>query len=167
MTDLLSYSRVGTQQKDFPPVDSAALLQQALANLQTAIKETGATVTVGPLPQVSVDPGQLSQLFQNLVGNALKYRGPRPPEIRVEAARQGQEWKFSIRDNGIGIEPKYFERIFVLFQRLHTHDAFPGIGVGLATVRRIVLKHGGRVFADSVDGQGATFGVALPKPPEA
>ncbi len=160
--DLLAYSRVGTERAVFAPAASATLLTQALANLQTAIKETGATVTAGPLPTVRVDPGQLTQLFQNLVGNALKYRSSRPAEIRVEAVRAGPAWKFSVRDNGIGIEPKYFERIFVLFQRLHTRSEYPGTGIGLALCKKIVERHGGRIEVESVPGQGSVFSFTIP-----
>ncbi len=160
--DLLTYSKVGTQRKDSAPIDSAAILQQALANLQTAIKESHATVSAGPLPPVSVDPAQLSQLFQNMVGNALKYRGPRLPEIRVEAKRQDQMWEFSIRDNGIGIESKYFERIFVLFQRLHTRVEYPGTGIGLALCKKIVERYGGRIWVESTLGEGSVFYFTIP-----
>ncbi len=160
--DLLTYSKVGTQQKNFAPIDSAAILQQVLANLQTAIKESDATVSAGPLPPVSVDPAHLSHLFQNLVSNALKYRGARPPEIRVEAKRQDQMWEFSIRDNGIGIEPKYFTRIFVLFQRLHTRVEYPGTGIGLALCKKIVERYGGRIWVESTLGDGSIFYFTIP-----
>ncbi len=160
--DLLSYSRVGTRQKEVALADSEASLRRALANLQTAIKEAGAAVTAGPLPPVSVDPAQLSQLFQNLVGNALKYRASRPTEIRVEARRHEQEWIFTVRDNGIGIESEFFERIFELFQRLHTRNEYPGTGIGLALCKKIVERYGGRIWVESTLGQGSVFYFTIP-----
>lgn len=162
--DLLAYSRVRTQGKEPEPVDCAEALQAAVANLQAAVEESGGVVTAGRLPHVLADPTQLAQLFQNLVGNALKFRGAdRPPEIRVAAMRQADRWVISVADNGIGVEPQYLERIFGLGERLHSISKYPGNGIGLATCEKIVQRHGGRIWATS-DGpdQGITIGFTLP-----
>jgi len=163
--DLLAYSRVGTRGHEFKPLDSGQALNKALANLKTLVDETGATIIQGKLPQVMVDETQLTQLFQNLVGNALKFRGQTPPRVLVEAERQGNEWRFTVEDNGIGIEPQYYERIFVIFQRLHGKEDYPGTGIGLAICKKIVERHGGRIGLDSQPGQGTTFWFTLPVVP--
>ncbi len=159
INDLLAYSRVGSRVKQFPPTDFAAAFDLALANLRTAIEEGGAVVTRGPLPTLLADKLQVGQLLQNLIGNALKYRGPEPPRVHVAAERAGDddEWTFSVRDNGIGIDPQYAERIFVIFQRLHTREEFSGTGIGLAICQKIVERHGGRIWVESQLGSGATF----------
>ncbi|MGH8606848.1 MAG: sensor histidine kinase [Gammaproteobacteria bacterium] len=157
INDLLAYSRVTTRRQPLVPVDCEAVLKATLADLGRAIAETGATVTHGPLPKVSGDPIQLGQLFQNLIGNALKFRGKEPPEVRIEAAEHPSEWVFSVRDNGIGIEPQYAERVFVIFERLHGPGRYPGTGIGLAICKKIVARHGGRIWVESQPGQGATF----------
>ena len=159
---LLSYSRVGTSGGDLEEVDFDFAFQQALANLQSAITETQARVTVGPLPTLLGDVGQITQLFQNFVGNALKYRGERAPEVQVAARLEADEWIFSIRDNGVGIEPQYFERIFMIFQRLHTRKEYPGTGIGLAICSKIVERHGGRLWVESTAGEGSTFFFTIP-----
>ncbi|MCY1073983.1 ATP-binding protein [Archangium lansingense] len=163
--DLLAYSRVGTRGHEFKPIDSGQALGKALANLKALVDETGATIIQGKLPQVMVDETQLTQLFQNLVGNALKFRGQRPPRVLVEAERQDNEWRFTVEDNGIGIEPQYYERIFVIFQRLHGKEEYPGTGIGLAICKKIVERHGGRIGLDSQPGQGTTFWFTLPAIP--
>jgi PAS domain S-box-containing protein len=164
--DLLTYSRVGTRGHEFKPLDSGQSLNKALANLKTLVDETGATLVIqGKLPQVMADETQLTQLFQNLVGNALKFRGQTPPRVLVEAELQGAEWRFTVEDNGIGIEPQYFERIFVIFQRLHGKEEYPGTGIGLAICKKIVERHGGRIGLDSQPGQGTTFWFTLPAVP--
>lgn len=160
--DLLTYSRVGTQAKTTGVVASGEALRQALANLQMAIRDSGATITEGRLPAVRIDPGQLTQLFQNLVGNALKYRGERAPIIRVDAWREGKDWVFAVSDNGIGIEPRYFEQIFALFQRLHTRTEYAGTGIGLALCKKIVERHGGRIWLASTPATGSVFYFAIP-----
>src|SRR5262249_52523091 len=134
----------------------------ALSNLKVAVEESGAVVTQDPLPTVYADSGQLIQLFQNLIGNGLKFRGPASPRIHVGAREKNGEWVLSVSDNGIGIEPQYFERIFVIFQRLHTREEYPGTGIGLALCKRIVERHGGRIWVESAPGQGATFYFTLP-----
>jgi light-regulated signal transduction histidine kinase (bacteriophytochrome) len=157
VNDLLAYSRVGTRGKELAPTDSEAVLEIALANLKTAMDETGATVTHDPLPTVAADETQLSQVFQNLVGNARKFRGTEAPRVHVSAQPEDGQWRFSVRDNGIGIDPKHAERIFVIFQRLHARPEYPGTGMGLAISKRIVERHGGRIWVESELGKGATF----------
>ncbi|QRK12348.1 PAS domain-containing protein [Archangium violaceum] len=163
--DLLTYSRVGTRGHEFKPVDSGRALEKALANLKALVDESGATLVQSRLPAVMADETQLIQLFQNLVGNALKFRGETPPRVVVDAERQGTEWRFTVEDNGIGIEPQYFERIFVIFQRLHGKEEYPGTGIGLAICKKIVERHGGRIGLDSQPGQGTTFWFTLPAVP--
>ena len=157
INDLLAYSRVGTQGQQFTEVDGQAVLARTLANLRAAIAESGAVVSHDALPTVTGDASQLTQVFQNLIGNALKFRGDRRPEVHVGAQRQDGQWRFSVRDNGIGIEPQYFNRIFDIFQRLHGREQYPGTGMGLAICRRIVERHGGRIWAESEPGVGSTF----------
>jgi light-regulated signal transduction histidine kinase (bacteriophytochrome) len=163
ITDLLAFSRVGTQGKAFAPADLNALLAQTLDNLQTSITEAGAMVASDPLPSLPVDATQIVQLFQNLIGNALKFRSERPLEIHIGAQRQEGRWLFSVRDNGIGIEPQYFQRIFQLFQRLHTRKHYPGTGIGLAICKKIVERHGGTIRVESQPGQGSTFFFSIPQ----
>jgi PAS domain S-box-containing protein len=163
INDLLAYSRVDTRGKAPEPTDAGAALTEALANLEAAMAENEAVVTHDPLPTVPADETQLVQLFQNLVGNALKFRSARHACIHVSATQQGKEWVFSVQDNGIGIEPQYAERIFVIFQRLHTQADYPGTGIGLAICKRIVERHGGHIWLESQPGQGATFYFSLPK----
>ena len=162
--DLLEYARVDSRAADPVPVETAPVVEEALTNLSTAIAEAGGEVAVtGPLPVVRGDRGQLVRLFQNLIGNAVKYRDPiRPPQVRIGVEKKGVEWEFSVVDNGIGIAPEHFERIFLIFQRLHTRGEYDGSGVGLAIVKRIVERHGGRVWVESQPGQGAAFSFTLP-----
>ena len=143
-------------------MEAEAALGQAMANLQVAVAESSAVVTHETLPVVLADGTQLVQLFQNLIGNALKFRQAQPPQIHISATRQNQEWVFSVQDNGIGIEPQYAERIFVIFQRLHSKAEYAGTGIGLAICKRIVERHGGRIWFESQPGQGATFYFTLP-----
>jgi PAS domain S-box-containing protein len=163
ITDLLKYSRVRTRGHQFEPTDSGAVLDGVLADLGETIRETSATVTHDALPQVMADPTQLGQLFQNLVGNAIKYHGHEPPRVRVSAEPDGSMWQFAVRDNGIGIEPEYQERIFAIFQRLHGREEYPGTGIGLAVCKGIVERHGGRIWVESEPGKGSTFHFTLPK----
>jgi light-regulated signal transduction histidine kinase (bacteriophytochrome) len=138
-------------------------LDKALFNLRAAIEQSGALVTQGPLPEVVADEGQLVQLFQNLVGNAIKYQGPGVPNIHISAARNGApKWKFSVQDNGLGIDPQFFERIFGMFQRLHKREEFEGTGIGLAICKKIVERHGGSISVESKPGLGSTFSFTLP-----
>jgi len=160
--DLLTYSRVGSQGKDLVEISSEEALQQALLNLRGAIEEGGALVTHDELPVVLADEVQLTQLFQNLVGNAIKYQSPGVPQIHITAARNGgKKWVFSVKDNGLGIDPQYFERIFGMFQRLHKREEFAGAGIGLAICKKIVERHGGSISVESQPGQGSTFSFAL------
>jgi signal transduction histidine kinase len=160
--DLLAYSRVGTKAMDLLDTSSEEALQQALINLRGAAEESGAQVTHDPLPIVVADEMQLIQLFQNLVGNAIKYQNPGVPRVHISAARNGEKrWTFSVRDNGLGIDSQYFERIFGMFQRLHKREEFEGTGVGLAICKKIVERHGGSISVESQLGHGSTFRFAL------
>src|SRR5256714_731304 len=155
--DLLAFSRVGTRGVAFAPTDVNVVVDRALENVKLSIDEAGATITKDGLPTVLADAGQLEHLFLNLVSNALKFGGAAPPEIRLAAERRDREWLFSVRDNGIGIDPQYFERIFIIFQRLHGKNDYPGTGIGLAICKKIVERHGGRIWVESQPGQGSTF----------
>jgi PAS domain S-box-containing protein len=165
INDLLAYSRVGTRGRPFAPTDCNQVVDQVIADLGPAIHDAQATVTRTDLPTVVADRLQLSQVFQNLVGNALKYRGTAPPEVTVSAQREDGIWVFAVQDNGIGIDPPYFERIFVLFQRLHSRAQYPGTGIGLAICKKIVERHGGHIWVESQPGQGATFFFTIPDRP--
>ncbi|MEA1905911.1 MAG: ATP-binding protein [Euryarchaeota archaeon] len=162
INDLLVYSRVGTRGKPFEPTNCEDVLNQVLSNLEVAIDESGAVFTHDLLPTVAADASQLTQLFQNLIGNAIKFHGDDPPLVHVAAERKGDEWEFSVTDNGIGIEPEYFERIFVIFQRLHGREEYSGTGIGLAVCKKIVERHGGRMWVESEQGRGATFCFTIP-----
>ena len=160
--DLLTYSRVGTRGAAFEPTDCDAVLVRVLTNLEVAIEESGAEISHGGLPNVSLDASQLSQLLQNLIGNAIKFRGDNPPCIRVEAEQRGHEWLFAVRDNGIGIDPRHGERIFQVFQRLHGIGQYPGTGIGLAVCKKIVERHRGTIWVESQEGAGSTFYFTIP-----
>jgi PAS domain S-box-containing protein len=162
ITDLLDYSRVGIAGKPVDEVPAQEILEEALENLAAAIRESGARVSADPLPALWVDRAQFVRLFQNLIGDAIKFRGEATPRIHVGVLPQGGAWQFSFSDNGIGIEPQYLERIFGLFQRLHERSAFPGTGMGLALCRKIVEQHGGRMWAESTPGEGTTFHFTVP-----
>jgi light-regulated signal transduction histidine kinase (bacteriophytochrome) len=158
INDLLQYSRVGTRGKALAPTDTNQVLDAARANLRMVLEETGAEITSDELPTVMGDPVQLSQLFQNLIGNAVKFRKEDvPARIHVGAERRDGEWIFSVEDNGIGIEPEYLERIFVIFQRLHARTEYAGTGIGLAVCKKIVERHGGKIWVESAPGEGSTF----------
>jgi PAS domain S-box-containing protein len=160
--DLLAYSRVGTKGQDLLDTSSERALRRGLINLRVAIEDSGAQVTHDSLPTVLADEMQLIQLFQNLVGNAIKYQGPGIPRIHISAARtDGQKWRFSVQDNGLGIDPQHFERIFGMFQRLHKREEFAGTGIGLAICKKIVERHGGSISVESQPGQGSTFRFVL------
>jgi light-regulated signal transduction histidine kinase (bacteriophytochrome) len=162
INDLLAFSRVGTRGRPLRPTDCEAVLEDALRSLELAVEESGAAVTHAPLPTVMGDGAQLSLVMQNLVGNALKFRGQDPPRVHVSAERRGGEWVLAVRDNGLGIAPEYFDRIFLIFQRLHTREEYPGTGIGLAIAKRIVERHGGRIWVESAPGQGSTFRFSVP-----
>jgi light-regulated signal transduction histidine kinase (bacteriophytochrome) len=164
--DLLAYSRAGADGKVLHKRSSEDALNNALKDLSGTIEESGAVVTHDALPAITTDDRQLAQVFQNLVGNAIKYRGNEPPAVHISATsamRKGLgEWIFSVRDNGLGIEAQYFERIFILFQRLHGRTEFKGTGIGLAICKKIVEGWGGRIWVESQLGKGSTFYFALP-----
>jgi PAS domain S-box-containing protein len=187
--DLLEYSRVGTRSAPLAPTDTGAACRAAIGNLEAAIVEAGAAVTCDALPTAPADGSQLTQVFQNLIANALKFRNAEPPRVHISARlispeksggmgawENGEDgtlahsptrplsrsWLFIVSDNGIGIDPQYFDRIFVIFQRLHTREAYPGTGIGLAICKRIIERHGGRIWVESTPGQGATFYFTLP-----
>jgi PAS domain S-box-containing protein len=161
INDLLEYSRVGSRAEPLQPVDLEEVFRRALAHLAPSIEELGARVTRDPLPTALADDSQLEQVFLNLLSNALKFRGPAAPRIHVSARRLDGTWRFSVADNGIGIEAQFFERIFVLFQRLHTREHYPGTGIGLAICKKIVERHGGRIWVESEPGKGTTFHFTL------
>jgi PAS domain S-box-containing protein len=163
INDLLAYSRVGRRGEAIRPTEAETALKAALANLNAAILEYGATVINESLPAVRADATQLVQLFQNLIGNAIKFRAERPPRIHVGVTDAGDFWQFWVRDNGIGIEPQYFERIFLVFQRLHTRREYKGTGIGLAICKKIIERHGGQIWVESQVGQGSTFYFTFPK----
>jgi len=155
--DLLAYSRVETEAREFEPVDVARLMEHVLAGLGRTIRERGADVEIGELPVVEADGSQLARVFQNLLANALKFTRDVSPSVRVSATRVPNAWQFSVVDNGIGIEPRHRERIFQMFQRLHPRDAYPGTGIGLAICKRVVERHGGRIWAEEAPGGGSAF----------
>jgi signal transduction histidine kinase len=157
INDLLAYSRVGTRGKPFRPTDGEAVFKMAVDNLARSIAKSGAIITHDPLPTVSGDEVQLTQLFQNLIGNAVKFHGREKPRVHVSARQQDGEWVFAVRDNGIGMAPDQQERIFSIFQRLHHRSEYPGTGVGLAICKKIVERHGGRIWVESEVGRGSTF----------
>jgi two-component system, chemotaxis family, sensor kinase Cph1 len=161
--DLLAYSRVGTRSKELHQVAVEAPLRRAINNLRASIEEAGASITHDALPTVEADELQLSQLFQNLIGNALKFRSASVPRIQVCAKEAEHEWEFAVQDNGLGIEPAYFERIFMVFQRLHSKGEYPGTGIGLAICKKVVERHGGRIWVESRLGEGSSFRFTLPK----
>jgi PAS domain S-box-containing protein len=161
--DLLDFSRVGTKGGDFVLVDLNALLGDALRTMQASLKTALAQVTHDDLPTLRADATQIGQLFQNLIGNAIKFRNDQPPQIHVGVRQEPERWVFSVRDNGIGIEPQYFERIFQIFQRLHTRKHYRGTGIGLPICKRVVERHGGTIWVESQPGQGSTFYFSIPK----
>lgn len=163
LNDLLSYSQqISAREQSFGPVDSEAVLDGVLMNLDSAVKESGTEVTHGPLPEVNSDLVQLGQVFQNLIGNAIKYRGENPPRIHISAEEDKEHWTFSVRDNGIGIDPRYHDQIFGIFKRLHGRE-YPGTGIGLALCKKIIERHGGRIWVESQVSEGSTFRFTIPR----
>jgi light-regulated signal transduction histidine kinase (bacteriophytochrome) len=161
--DLLAYSRLGSRAKPFRSTSCRQVVQDAIQSMRVAVEESDAQITAGELPMVMGDPLQLTQLFQNLIANAIKFRRVQPPHIHISAEDCGQDWCFSVRDDGIGIDPEYFERIFVMYQRLHSRNSYPGTGIGLALCKRIVELHHGHIWVESVVGEGSVFKFTLPK----
>jgi PAS domain S-box-containing protein len=160
--DLLIYSRVERAAKVFAPVDANAVLKDVLENLSVMIEENKATITADSLPTITGDERQITQLFQNLISNAIKFHGDRQPEIHMGVERKNNEWVFCVRDNGIGIEAQYLDRIFIIFQRLHNRGKYPGTGIGLAICKKVVERHGGRIWVESCPGEGTTFYFTIP-----
>ncbi|HEV7815083.1 MAG TPA: ATP-binding protein, partial [Janthinobacterium sp.] len=160
--DLLTYSRLGSREHPLQPVDCTAVVETALRSLRMALEESGGQIQCGALPVVMGDAAQLTQLFQNLIANAIKFRGVQPPEIHIHAEPEDGFWRFAVQDNGIGIAPEYVERIFVMFQRLHSRSRYPGTGIGLAICKKIVERHGGHIWVEPAPRQGATFLFTLP-----
>src|SRR5581483_4963502 len=161
--DLLAFTQVNRSEISSHETDAAVSLSGALANLERAIAENDAAVTFDPLPRVRMDSSHLQQVFQNLIGNAIKYRDPeRHPAVHISAKTKNGSWIFSVRDNGIGIEPEYKEKIFGLFTRLHGTDAYPGTGIGLAICHRIVERYHGRIWVESRPGEGSDFRFSIP-----
>ncbi len=163
INDLLNLSRITTHGKTFEPTDMDAVLGRALANLRATIQEAGAEVTHVQLPILICDAKQLEQLFQNLISNAIKFRSDKTPRVHVGAEHKDGEWAFSVRDNGIGIDPEYAQRIFVIFQRLHARDEYAGTGMGLAICKKIVERRGGRIWVESRLGEGSTLYFTIPQ----
>lgn len=159
---LLDYARIGSRAKPLVPVDPVEILDDVRHNLALAIEDAGAVITIGDLPRVNADPVQLTQLFQNLIANAIKFRGASRPQVRIDAVRQGELWQFGVHDNGIGIDPRHEERVFGIFERLHTASEYPGTGIGLSICKRIVQRHGGRIWVESRTGEGSHFYFTLP-----
>ena len=162
INDLLAFSRVGRLTREQVVVGCDEIVAQALTNLATVVEETGAEISTGPLPSVRGEPALLTAVFQNLIGNAVKFRGEDPPQVRLSAERDGEFWTFTCSDNGIGIEPEYADRVFVIFQRLHPKEAYPGTGIGLAMCRKIIEYHGGRIWLDTTADRGTVFRFTLP-----
>lgn len=162
---LLTFARAGTQSGDIRNVPAESLVQHAVENLKTAIEESSAAVTWDhPLPEIAANPGLIVQVLQNLIANGIKFQKSAAPRVHVSVAEQGSEWAFSVRDNGIGIEPRHSGRIFRIFERLHVSDQYPGAGIGLAISQKIVERHGGRMWFDSQPGEGSTFFFSIPRP---
>jgi PAS domain S-box-containing protein len=164
--DLLAFSRVGTRGGEMVPTDVGAVVDTSLEDLGAAIAEANARIEREALPVVRADRIQLQHLFTNLIGNALKFRGEERPVVHIGAARDGAFWRFAVSDNGIGIDPQYFDRIFVIFQRLHLREQFQGTGIGLAICKKVVERHHGRIWVESTPGRGSTFRFTLPAEPE-
>ncbi len=162
--EILSLSRVGTQAVNRMNVGAGEVVQAAIDNLAAAIEESSARITIDPLPTIYADPGLLSLVFQNLIGNAIKFRGEKRPEIHIEGNSRGRECVISIRDNGIGMQPEHLSRIFLMFERLHSNEEYPGTGVGLAVAKKVVERHNGRLWAQSKPGEGSIFFISLPNP---
>jgi PAS domain S-box-containing protein len=163
INDVLEYARVETRGQPFSFVDLDAVVADAVANLKVAIDESGAVVATGDLPRIPADSGQMVQLFQNLIGNAVKFRGGKPPRVQVTAVEAEDAWVVAVMDNGIGIQSEHLDRIFGMFQRLHSSSEYPGTGIGLAICKRIVDRHGGQIWATSQPGEGSTFYFSIPK----
>jgi chemotaxis family two-component system sensor kinase Cph1 len=162
LDDLLEFSRLGSKAVRMNPVNCAVALEKAIYNLASAVEKSGARITYDQLPTVKANESQMTRLFQNLIANSIKFRGEKKPVIHISAKQKNHEWLFSIRDNGIGIDPEFNDRIFVVFQRLHTRQEYEGTGMGLAICKKIVELHGGRSWVESQPGKGSTFYFTMP-----
>lgn len=162
INDLLQYSRVGTRGKPFKLTDFESVFCQSLVNLKIAIDENNAIITHDPLPTLMADSTQMIEVFQNLISNAIKFRSKESPQVHVSALKKRNEWVFSVRDNGIGIAPEFFDRLFIIFQRLHSRSEYPGTGIGLAVCKKIVERHGGKIWVESEPDKGSTFYFSIP-----
>jgi light-regulated signal transduction histidine kinase (bacteriophytochrome) len=163
LSDLLAYShQLNVRQQVLSPVDTEAVLQGVLLNLDVSIRESGSLIESRDLPEIMSDFAQMGQVFQNLIGNAIKYRGAEPPHIEIWADDSEDVWTFCFRDNGFGINPRYHDQIFGIFKRLHGRE-YPGTGIGLALVKRIIERHNGRIWVESEEGKGSTFKFTIPK----
>jgi light-regulated signal transduction histidine kinase (bacteriophytochrome) len=160
--DMVSYSRINTRAGAFEPTDFNEVLERALATTGEAAKSAGAVIKRDPLPTLVADASQLEQLFRHLIDNALKFQNGRRPRVHIGAEQRDGEWEFFVRDNGIGIDPQYSERVFVIFQRLHTRAEYPGTGIGLSVCKKVIERHGGRIWFESQPGAGTTFSFTLP-----
>lgn len=163
--DLLQYSKISSQKNEIMPVDFEHVLKHALENLKVQIEESNAVITYDPLPTINVDEQLKVQLFQNIIGNAIKYRSEKPPKIHISAKKEKNQYLFSIKDNGIGMSSKYLEKIFTIFQRLHTHEKYEGTGIGLAIAQKIVHQQGGQIWVKSKPGKGSTFYFTITQQP--
>jgi light-regulated signal transduction histidine kinase (bacteriophytochrome) len=163
ISDLLAYTRAGASESDVTVHSAEAVLQYTLSGLSEAIRESQATVTHDALPDVAMGEAHLQQLLQNLIGNALKYRTDEPPRIHISATDTGSAWRFSVQDNGIGIDPSYREKIFGVFKRLHRDQKYSGTGIGLAICQRVVERYGGKIWVESAPGEGSTFYFTVPQ----
>jgi len=162
INDLLSFSRVGTSTREFTLTDCNAVLKRTIDDLQQLLRENLASVTCDNMPVIMADESQIGMVFQNLISNDVKFHGDQPPQVHVSAKREGNSWTISVSDNGIGIEADYFNRIFAMFQRLHSKAAYPGTGIGLAICKKVVERHGGDIWVESEFGKGSTFYFNIP-----
>lgn len=162
INDLLTFSRVGTRARPLEPTDCAEVAREVLHGIQRIVEESGARVTVGELPTVMADRTQLGQVLQNLLTNAVKFRGEQPPDVKLSSRRLGNQWEISVEDNGIGIDPQFHDRVFVIFQRLHERGKYPGTGIGLSVVKKVVERHGGTIRVDSAAGKGTRISFTVP-----
>jgi len=163
ISDLLIFSRVGSRGKPFKTTDMNVVIENILDNFRHLIKETNSMVIYDPLPIIEADESQMIQLFQNLISNGIKFRGEKDPIIHVTAEIKADKWIFAVKDNGIGINTKFFDRIFIIFQRLHKKNEYGGTGIGLAVCKKIVQRHGGKIWVDSEFGNGSSFHVSIKK----
>jgi light-regulated signal transduction histidine kinase (bacteriophytochrome) len=166
INDLLAYSRVNTRREPLSLMKIEDALQSAMLNLNYVLEDSKGSVVYDEMPSVVADEAQMTQLFQNLIGNALKFHGEEAPRVEISAALKGNDWIFSVRDNGIGIDPQFKDRIFELFQRLHTHEEYSGTGIGLTIAKKIVQQHGGQIWMESEPGKGTTFRFTIPAMPD-